>query len=211
MVSIVLCLRAGPKPSHVNPTNVPLQDLHPENACKGISAQDDKLVAAGAPVVTYRSTYVLVLSDRASAQIKSPSDPALQGLEIGIQQSTPEVEVANALHLTKLKLYPTGSSSAGAPLSDLAGGKIDAAIMWALLAAALVLDLGIDDKVSIYSVDRPRNPPVEYSAPNSTPDSCTAAINDELEGSGVLPAELLVPVNIRSLLGQRAPSAKRAL
>jgi hypothetical protein len=203
---LTLVLSTEPKASHATPTNVSLQDLQPANACKGISAQHDKLVGAVAGVVTYRSTYVLVLSDRASAQIKSPTDPALQSLEIGIQQSTPAVEVANALYLTKLKLYPTDSSSPGAPLSDLAAGKIDAAIMWAPLAAALALDLGIDDKISIYSVDRPRDPPVEYSVQNSPPDSCTAAINDELEGGGVLPAELLVPVNIRSLLGQRAPS-----
>jgi mono/diheme cytochrome c family protein len=183
-----------------------LQDLQPATACKGVSAHHDKLVGAVAGVVTYRSTYVLVLSDRVSSQIKSPSDPALQGLEIGIQQNTPAVEVGNALHLTKLKLYPPDSSSPGAPLTDLGAGKIDAAIMWAPLAAALALDLSIDDKISIYGVDRPRDPPLEYAAQNSTPDSCTAAINDELEGSGVLPAELLVPVNIRSLLGQKAPS-----
>src|SRR6202022_869919 len=50
------------------------------------------------------------------------------------------------------------------------------------------------------------------SGPSGTPgipgiaDPCAAAIADDLDADGVLPAELLVPVNIRTLLSRRAPA-----
>jgi Cytochrome C oxidase, cbb3-type, subunit III len=73
-------------------------------------------------------------------------------------------------------------------------------------AGAAIIDLGLDDKVSIYSVDRPKPAPAELSgAPGSQANACGAAIADDLDSFGVLPAELLVPVNLRSMLNTPTP------
>jgi hypothetical protein len=74
-------------------------------------------------------------------------------------------------------------------------------------AGAAIIDLGLDDKVSIYSVDRPKPAPAELSgAPGSQANACGAAIADDLDSFGVLPAELLVPVNLRSMLNTPPPN-----
>jgi mono/diheme cytochrome c family protein len=63
----------------------------------------------------------------------------------------------------------------------------------------------------VFAVDRPRDAPAALHAPGTagtsrTPDACAAAIADDLDANGVLPGELLVPVNIRTLLTRRAPA-----
>jgi hypothetical protein len=64
----------------------------------------------------------------------------------------------------------------------------------------------LEDKVAIFSVDRPKGPPAEYAGhADAQPNACAAAISDDLDSFGVLPAELLVPVNMRSLFGTPTP------
>jgi len=89
---------------------------------------------------------------------------------------------------------------------DLAAGKTDGAILWGPLAGMGMIDLGLEDKVSVFSVDRPKDPPPAFMGqPTIQADACAAAIADDLDSFGVLPAELLVPVYIRSMLNTPTP------
>jgi mono/diheme cytochrome c family protein len=177
------------------------------SACKGVLSQPEKLKTSLPRVTKYQKTYVLLLAGSAKDKIKSPASPEIAELPIEINDEPESVAVAENLHLKNIRRVPVTSQSPAQPLADLASAKTGAAILWAPLAGAGLIDLELDDKVSVFSVDRPRDPPAEFARQGTGgADDCAAAINDELEGSGVLPAELLVPVNIRSLLGQSAPS-----
>jgi cytochrome c553 len=186
------------------PENQDAQSPQP-SACKGILAQPDALKNSVRRVPKYQKTYVLVVGASAQAQVTGPTSPALAGLNIEIYDEPDAVAVAQDLHLTKVTRVPSTEQSPVQPLVDLAAGKTDAVILWGPLAGAGLIDLGLEDKVSIFSVDRPKDAPAAYGTPETPPDACGAAIADDLDSFGVLPAELLVPVNMRSLLGTPTP------
>jgi len=177
-------------------------------ACKGLLSQPAKLAGALSRVPKYGSTYVLVVPQRLAEQVPNPAAPGLKTIEVGVQSGTGGVEVARALGLSKLREYAFDLAAAAQPLQDVKDQKLDAAIVWAPLAGLVLLELGLDDQVAVFAVDRPRDGPAALHAPAALGpiDSCAAAIADDLDSNGVLPAELLVPVNIRTLLSRRAPA-----
>jgi mono/diheme cytochrome c family protein len=159
-------------------------------------------------VPKYGSTYVLVVPHRLAEQVPNPDAPGLKTIEVGIQRGTPSVDVAQALGLTRIREYALELGAAAQPLQDIKDQKLDAAIVWAPLAGLALIELGLDDEVAVFAVDRPRDAPAALRAP-AVPgalEPCAAAIADDLDAGGVLPAELLVPVDIRTLLSRRAPA-----
>jgi mono/diheme cytochrome c family protein len=189
--------RAGSRPSSLQMTLQAAQG----NPCSGISSDSGRLTQVLPGVPKYNRTYVLVISQKVSSQVTGPTSSALKGIEVGVDQGTPGVDAAKALGLAKVKMYD--ASSPLQPLTDMQAGNLDAAILWAPMAGAGLLDMNMDDKVSVYAVDRPLDPPSGYSsAATGAVDPCAQAISDDLDADGVLPAELLVSVNIRSFLGQ---------
>ena len=125
---------------------------------------------------------------------------------MGVQSGTPAVDVAHALGLTKIREYGFEPATAGRPLQDIADEKLDAAIMWAPLAGLAIIELGLEGAVSLFAVDRPRAAPAVLQAEaEAVAHPCALAIADELGVSGVLPAELLVSIDIRTLLTRPAP------
>lgn len=155
-------------------------------------------------VPRYGSSYILVVPERHAETVTGANSPALRGLRIGIHAGTAAAQVAGALGLTNLQEYPWDESSPYKPLQDANAGAIDAAILWGPLAGYGVLELGIAEQVSLYTLDRPRPAPASLLT-TATPNDCSSAILDELSVAGALPAELLVSVNIRTMLKERAP------
>ena len=163
------------------------------------------------------------MPQRLGDQVPNPGAPGLKTIEVGIHGGTAGVDIARALGLTRLREYSLDLAAAARPLQDVKDQKLDAAIVWAPLAGLALIELGLDDQVAVFAVDRPREAPaaLHAPAPSGTPgiagipgipgipgiiDPCAAAIADDLDADGVLPAELLVPVNIRPLLSRRAPA-----
>jgi mono/diheme cytochrome c family protein len=177
-------------------------------SCTGLLLQPARLAGILSLVPKYGSTYVLVVPQRLSAQVPNPDAPGLKTIEVGIQRDTASVNVALALGLTRVREYALDLGAAAQPLQDVKDQKLDAAIMWAPLAGLVLIELGLDDQVAVFAVDRPRAAPAALHAPGApgTIEPCAAAIADDLDSNGVLPAELLVPVNIRTLLSRRAPA-----
>lgn len=176
--------------------------------CKGLLSQTAKLAGVLSLVPKYGSTYVLVVPQRLAEQVPGPAAPGLKTIEVGVQGGTAGVDVARALGLTRIKEYPIDLAASAQPLEDVKDQKLDAAIMWAPLAGLALIELGLDDQVAVFAVDRPHDAPTALHAPAvpGTVEPCAAAIADDLDSNGVLPAELLVPVNIRTLLSRRAPA-----
>jgi mono/diheme cytochrome c family protein len=177
-------------------------------SCKGLVSQPARLAAALSLVPKYGSTYVLVVPQRLAEQVPNPDAPGLKAIEVGIQGGTPSADVARALGLTRIREYPLDLAAPAQLLQDVKDQKLDAAILWAPLAGLALIELGLDDQVAVFAVDRPRDGPAALHTPGSpgTIDPCAAAIADDLDSNGVLPAELLVPVDIRTLLSRRAPA-----
>jgi mono/diheme cytochrome c family protein len=176
-------------------------------ACKGLLSQPARLAGVLSLVPKYGSTYVLVVPQRLAEQVPNPDAPGLKTIEVGIQGGTAGVDVAGALGLTRVREYTLDLGAAAQPLQDVKDQKLDAAILWAPLAGLALIELGLDDQVAVFAVDRPREAPaaLHATAAPGVIEACAAAIADDLDASGVLPAELLVPVSIRTLLSRRAP------
>jgi mono/diheme cytochrome c family protein len=192
-------------------------------SCKGLLSQPARVAGVLSLVPKYGSTYVLVVPQRLAEQVPNPDAPGLKTIEVGVHGGTAGVAVARALGLTRVREYAFDLGAAAQPLQDVKDQKLDAAIVWAPLAGLALIELGLDDQAAVFAVDRPREAPAALHAPAApgaagapgtpaTPVSpgidapCAAAIADDLDASGVLPAELLVPVNIRTLLSRRAPA-----
>jgi mono/diheme cytochrome c family protein len=170
-------------------------------SCRGVLGQSGRLPAVLSGVTRYGSTYVLVVPQRLAEKVPNAASPGVKDLEVGVQAGSAGRVVATALGITRIHEY--GSDAAPAqPLQDVKDATLDAAILWAPLAGAAIIELGMDADVSIYAVDRPRSAPASFRAASSN-DPCSAAIRDELDASGVLPAELLVTVDVRDLLRTR--------
>jgi mono/diheme cytochrome c family protein len=179
--------------------------------CTGLLSQPARVAGVLSLVPKYGSTYVLVVPQRLAEQVPNPGAPGLKTIEVGIQGGTGGVDVARALGLTRVRKYALDLAAAAQPLRDVKDRKLDAAILWAPLAGLALIELGLDDQVAVFAVDRPREAPAALRAPAApglpaTIDPCAAAIADDLDADGVLPAELLVPVSIRTLLSRRAPA-----
>jgi mono/diheme cytochrome c family protein len=180
-------------------------------SCKGLLSQPARVAGVLSLVPKYGSTYVLVVPQRLAEQVPGPDAPGLKTIEVGVHRGTAGVDVARSLGVTRIREYALDLGTAAQPLQDVKDQKLDAAIVWAPLAGLALIELGLDDQVAVFAVDRPRDAPavLHATAAPETPGMiapCAAAIADDLDASGVLPAELLVPVNIRTLLSRQAPA-----
>jgi mono/diheme cytochrome c family protein len=195
-----------------NPPQPPAgqQQAAPDPAsCKGVLAQAGRVPGVLSGVPRYGSTYVLVVPRRLAEKVPSADAPGVKTLKVGVHTGTAAVDVARALGLTNLKEYALDPAAAAQPLHDVKDGTLDATILWAPLAGLGIIEFGLDGQVSVYTVDKPWPGPVPLGGggpAGGSSDPCAAAVADELDISGVLPAELLVTVEIRDLLTRRAPA-----
>jgi mono/diheme cytochrome c family protein len=179
-------------------------------ACTGLLSQSGRLQGVLGAVPRYASAYVLVVPQRHADKVPSPDAPEVKALQVGVQTGTPAEDAARALGLTNTKAYAFEPAIVK-PLEDVKAGTLDAALLWAPIAGLGIIELGLVGEVLVFSVDRPRPAPASLRIPPADPgadpsDPCSDVIAEELELNGVLPAELLIPVDIRDLLPQRPPA-----
>jgi len=173
-------------------------------SCQGLLAQSNRLAGVLSAVPRYGSSYVLVVPQRLAEKVPNVEAPAVKDLQVGVHSGTPAGDAARAVGITRIKEYRFSESALVQPLQDVKDGSLDAAIMWAPLAGLGIIELGLQGQVSIFTIDKPHPAPTALRA-QATADPCAMAILDELDASGVLPAELLIPVEIRSLLTRQVP------
>jgi hypothetical protein len=211
--AVVLCALPGFKranlTAHANgsqPGSMQDAQATQPSACKGMLAQPDVLKQTLLRVPHYQKTYLLLVGPKAQGTVTSATSPGLADLAVEINDEPSAIAITEDLNLKNVTRVPVTGQSPVQPLVDLAAGKTDGAIMWGPLAGMGMIDLGLEDKVSVFSVDRPKDsPPAFAGQPTLQSDACAAAIADDLDSFGVLPAELLVPVNLRSMLNTPTP------
>jgi cytochrome c553 len=175
--------------------------------CKGVLAQPDALKKTLPEVPKYQKTYALVLGGSAKDKITSATSPDIPNLTVEINDDPESAAIASDLHIANVQRIKASDQSPAQPIVDLGAGKVDAVIMWAPLAGAALSDLGLEDKISIYSVDRPELAPAPYTGTwTGNADACASSVSDDLDSFGVLPGELLVPVHIRDLFNSPTPT-----
>jgi mono/diheme cytochrome c family protein len=187
------------------PASVEAQQESDETAtpCQGIDPTRMAGVLRGVP--RYGATYVLVVPQRLASTITAANSPGVKDLHVGVQGASAAGDAARAAGIANTTEYAYDASTPFQLVQDVADGKVDAAVMWAPLAGLAIIQLGLDGAVSAYSIDRPHEIPPAFAAAAAS-DACSSAVADELDVSGVLPAELLVPVEIRPMLAMRAPA-----
>jgi mono/diheme cytochrome c family protein len=174
-------------------------------SCKGMLARTEALPGLLSAVPRYRASYVLVVPERLAAKVPGPDAPGMKEIEVGVQSGTPGADAARAIGVAKTREYPLALQTAIQPLRDIKDGKLDAAILWAPLAGLGIIELELDGQVAIYTVDKPREAPALLRAA-ATPGPCANAVLDVLDANGVLPAELLTTVDLRTIIGRKPPA-----
>jgi mono/diheme cytochrome c family protein len=175
------------------------------DACQSLTGSVDQIAATLSTVPRYGATYVLVLSPRVGADVTSLDAPALKTVEIAVHDGTAGAAIAHAKGL-KARPYPLDRESLTKPIADLLGGGAQAAVLWAPLAALGIDRLDPDGTLRMVNAGGPEPPPGALVTPAAgAPNPCAANLAGLIEANGVVPAELLVPADIRKLIGRPPP------
>lgn len=202
-ILLTTAIWVAPRTTARSETQEAAADATESTPCQGLDAGRMNGVLRGVP--RYGSTYVLLVPERLAATVPDSKSPAIRNLHVGVQGGSAAGDAARAAGMTNITEYPYDAAAPYQLLQDVAGEKLDAAVMWAPLAGLAIVELGLDGAVSAYSIDRPHDVPSAFAGAAAA-DDCSKAIADELDVSGVLPAELLVPVEIRPMLGMKVPA-----
>jgi mono/diheme cytochrome c family protein len=176
------------------------------DACQSLTGSLDQIAATLSTVPRYGSTYVLVLSAGAGADVTSLDAPALKTVEIAVHDGTAGAAIVQAKGL-KPRPYPLDRENLTKPIADLLGGSAKSAVLWAPLAALGIDRLDPAGTLRMVNVGGPEPPPAAFAAASAgAPDACAVNLAGLIEANGVVPAELLVPVDIRKLIGRPPPA-----
>jgi mono/diheme cytochrome c family protein len=175
------------------------------DACQSLAGSPDKIAPTLSAVPRYGSTYVLVLSAGVGADVTSLDAPALKAGEIGVHAGPAGAAIVQAKGL-KSQPYPLDGENLTKPIADLLAGRMNAAVLWAPRAACGIDRLDPAGTLRMMNVGGPEPPPAAFSAASAgTPDPCAVNLAGLIEANGVVPAELLVPADIRRLIGRPPP------
>ncbi len=176
------------------------------DACQSLTGSLDQIAVTLSTVPRYGSTYVLVLSAGAGTDVTSLDAPALKTVEIAVQDGTAGAAMVEAKGL-KPRPYPLDRENLTKPIADLLGGGAQAAVLWAPLAALGIDRLDPAGTLRMVNVAGPEPPPAVFAAASlGAPDPCALNLAGLIEANGVVPAELLVPADIRKLIGRPPPA-----
>lgn len=183
------------------------QEWGEEAPCAGALDHPDALPELLAAVPKYGNTYVLVYRDRLRQIFQDLVPAELAELRIAAYDGSPAAAIAEGALFRPVDLLPFDPQQATRLVADVLSGELDAALLWAPLAGLLVQELDFDYQLSLRTVGLPSPPPAALQAAVTAADvpPCADAIRGFLEGYGVLPAEKLVPIDIRDLLHLEAP------
>jgi len=174
--------------------------------CQSLTGSLDQIAATLSTVPRYGATYVLVLSAGVGADVTSLDAAALKTIEIAVQDGTAGAAIVQAKGL-KPRPYPLDRENLTKPIADLLGGGAGAAVLWAPLAALGIDRLDPAGTLRMVNVGGPEPPPAGFAASSAgAPDPCALDLAGLIEANGVVPAELLVPADIRKLIGRPPPA-----
>ena len=181
-------------------------DWGEETACAGVLDDAGRLAAVLAQVPKYGSTYVLALAAGQAESVAEIESPALRDLRVGVYAGSPAVALA-ATHQIPVTTYALADGG-GKIVEDLLAGALDAAILWSPLAGLGGYELDFDYALTFRTAGPPAAPPAlaGAAAPAEGDLACAEEIAGLLEGYGVVPAEKLVPLDIRDLIALEPPS-----
>ncbi len=176
--------------------------------CEGVLAAAERLPAVLGQVPKYGSTYVLVYPESLGA-VGALDAPELEGKTIAVYEGSPAAAIAGRAGLA---VEPRPAGEPGRIVEEVLAGEADAAVLWAPLAGLGALELDFNYELSFLTAGEPAPPPAAFqtvpgaAASAETADAaCADAVRGLLEGYGVVPAEKLVPLDIRELLHLEAP------
>ena len=172
--------------------------------CEGLlAAAPERLAEVLGQVPKYGGTYVIVTGGEIG-EVEALDDAALEGGSIAVYEGSPAAAIAERAGLT-VESYP--SSDAANVVDDVLAGEVGAALLWAPLAGLGALELDFNYELSFRTAGAPAPPPSAYQsvAVAATGDACAEEVRGLLEGYGVVPAEKLVPLDIRELLHLEPP------
>jgi cytochrome c553 len=172
--------------------------------CEGMLANAGSIAGVLSSVPRYGSTWVMVVPQRLAEKVPNAAAPGIADIQVGVQAGTAGAEIARAIGVKRIKEYPVSAAAPVEPLKDIKEGTLDAAILWGPAAGLGIVELGLDEQVILFTVDKPRPGPAALRATASN-HPCAFAIRDTLDVNGVLPAELLVAVDIRDLMSETPP------
>ncbi len=200
-----LLLAVGMAPRPVLRASV--QDAPPAaDACHSLTGSLDQVAATLSTVPRYGATYVLVLSPRVGADVTSLDASALKTVEVAVHDGTAGAAMVQAKGL-KPHPYPLDRENLTRPIVDLLGGGAQAAVLWAPLAALGIDRLDPDGTLRMVNAGGPEPPPAVLAAASTgAPNPCAVNIAGLIEANGVVPAELLIPADIRRLIGRPPPA-----
>jgi mono/diheme cytochrome c family protein len=202
--SALLILAAGTAPRPI--LSAVVQDPSPADACQSLTGSLDQIAATLSTVPRYGATYVLVLSPRVGGDVTSLDGPSLRTLAIAVHDGTAGATIVQAKGL-KSRSYPLDRDNLTKPIADLLGGGANAAVLWAPLAAFGIDRLDPDGTLRMVNVGGPEPPPAALTAAAAgAPDPCAVNLAGLIEANGVVPAELLVPADIRRHIGRPPPA-----
>ena len=174
--------------------------------CQGLTGSVDQIAATLSTVPRYGATYVLVLSAGVGADVTSLDSAALKGIEIAVQDGTAGAAIVQAKGL-KPRPYPLDRENLTKPIADLLGGGAGAAVLWAPLAALGIDRLDPAGTLRMVNAGGPEPPPAALTVASAgAPNPCAINLTGLIEANGVVPAELLVPADIRKLIGRPPPA-----
>lgn len=179
--------------------------------CEGLLDDAEQLAQVLAEVPKYGSTYVLVLPERL-AEVDALDAPALAGASVALYADSHAAALADEAGL-EAEAVPFELGAAGKIVEAVLAGQLDAGLVWAPLAGLAALELDFNYALTLRSVGSPSSPPAAFSTAVAAaePSACAAEIENLLAGYGVVPAEKLVPLNIRDFLHLAAPPRDLAI
>ena len=177
--------------------------------CEGLLAEEvDLLAATLGQVPNYVSTYVLIYPDTVSDGLENVDSAALKELRIAVYDGSPASAIADRAQLDA-QVYPFSAGSAGKIIEDLLDGETDVGILWAPLAGLGALELDFNYELSMRTSGPPAPPPPalqSIATSETSGTACATEVGGLLDGYSVVPAEKLVPLDIRELLALQPPA-----
>lgn len=182
-------------------------DWGEELPCDGVLADGGQIAGVLTQVPKYQSTYVLVFGNALVDDVFDLDSPILAERTIGYYEGGAASELLAAAGLTRTRAYPFELADAGKIVQDVLAGDLDMGLLWAPLAGLAAIELDFNYDLNFRTAGSPEAAPSAFATASATASGseCAQAVDGQLGGYGVVPAEKLVKIDIRSLLHLQPP------
>lgn len=169
-------------------------------ACEGALDRGDALPGVLVAVPKYGGTYVLAYTEDNAAAIADLANA--DDFSVAAYAGSPALAIGAETMGREIDDVPYDPAQPAKLIDDVLAGSIGGAIVWAPLAGLAAGILDFDYALSLKTLGLPSSPPPFYEGGVGQDDQATCAdeIRGLLEGYGVIAAEQLVPLDIKTLL-----------